>query len=261
MKLFKNCTIKLVLITVVVGIIAVGNFATGNEAAEPETSDEGVQITVLYDNYTLTEGCRADWGFSCIVTGTEKCILFDTGTRGNILLDNIERLQAPTQDVELVAISHNHYDHTGGLLTFLGTNNNVSVYLPPSVPSSDISNIEATGASTQVVNEQMQLCECVHLTGPLGNNIIEQAMVLETPKGLVVITGCAHPGVDALMAAVANLGAVRAVLGGFHGFSNLSALEGIPFLAPCHCTQHTQEIADKFPDSYVEIMAGTDLEF
>jgi 7,8-dihydropterin-6-yl-methyl-4-(beta-D-ribofuranosyl)aminobenzene 5'-phosphate synthase len=270
MKLFKNWKIKLALITIATGILAVSNIATGNKATEPETGNEGVQITVLYDNYTLTEGCRTDWGFSCLVTGTEKCILFDTGTHGNILLDNIERLQAPTQDVELVVISHHHLDHIGGLLTFLGTNNDVSVYLPPSVSSSDISNIQATGAGTQIVNAQMQLCERVHLTGPLGSNIIEQAMVLETPKGLVVITGCAHPGVVNITRTAKQMldKDVYFVLGGFHlgGQSDSQIMNviqqlqslGVKKVGPSHCTgdRAIELFRQEYGDDFVPMGIG-----
>ena len=86
-----------------------------------------ISITILYDNYVFTEGLKSDWGFSCLLTGAEKTILFDTGTKGELLLENIEKMKDP-RDVDIVVISHNHRDHTGGLLAFLGKNSDVSVY-------------------------------------------------------------------------------------------------------------------------------------
>jgi hypothetical protein len=50
--------------------------------------DEDLVITILYDNYKFMEDLEADWGFSCLIEGLEKTILFDAGTKGNILLSN-----------------------------------------------------------------------------------------------------------------------------------------------------------------------------
>jgi len=206
---------------VIIGFVAAVILAGGSSA---NADSEPIEITVLYDNYTLTEGCNADWGFSCLITGTEKNILFDAGAYGNILLGNMDKLGVSAQDADLVVISHNHGDHTGdwqtigGVFSFLGRNSDVTVYLPPSVPSGPIRNVEATGASTQIVNEPIQLCECVHLTGPMGTSTIEQSMVLDTPKGLVVITGCAHPGVVQIIQKAKQMldKDVYFVFGGFH---------------------------------------------
>ena len=38
-----------------------------------------ITISILYDNYVFTQGLKAEWGFSCLIEGTEKVILFDTG--------------------------------------------------------------------------------------------------------------------------------------------------------------------------------------
>ncbi|MHC4439635.1 MAG: LamG-like jellyroll fold domain-containing protein [Planctomycetota bacterium] len=217
MKRLNRSKKRLVLIGFVAAVILAGGSSV-NAGSEP------IEITVLYDNYTITEGCNADWGFSCLITGTEKNILFDAGAYGNILLGNMDKLGVSAQDADLLVISHNHGDHTGnwqtngGVFSFLGRNSDVTVYLPPSVPSGPIRNVEATGASTQIVNEPIQLCECVHLTGRMGTSTIEQSMVLDTPKGLVVITGCAHPGVVQIIQKAKQMldKNVYFVLGGFH---------------------------------------------
>ncbi|MFC1794279.1 LamG-like jellyroll fold domain-containing protein [Planctomycetota bacterium] len=215
---WPNSTNNILVLTGFVIAVMLAGFVSAN-------SDSGaIEITILYDNYTLTEGCQADWGFSCMITGTEKNILFDAGTYGNILLGNMDKLGVSAQDADLVVISHNHGDHTGdwqtigGVFSFLSRNSDVTFYLPPSVPSGPIRNVEATGASTQIVNEPIELCECVHLTGPMGTSIIEQSMVLDTPKGLVVITGCAHPGVVQIVQKAKQMldKDVYFVLGGFH---------------------------------------------
>lgn len=213
-----------------------------------EATATGIEITVLYDNYTLHEACQTDWGFSCKITGTQKHILFDAGTYGNVLLGNIDTLQVGTEDVDLAVISHDHLDHTGGLTAFLGTGTGIPVYLPKYVSSGLIQSVEAQGAAVSIPDEPLQICEHVHLTGPMSGAATEQSMVLETPKGLVVITGCAHPGVVQITRrAKEMLGQeVYFVMGGFH-LLNMSDSQiqgiieqfrelGVQKVGPSHCT-------------------------
>ena len=208
MKSLNGYKIRLVLLGVGFVVMFTGGKANAGSGA--------IEITVLYDNYTLTEGCTTDWGFACIIEGPEKCILFDTGTNSNILLGNMDKLQVSAGDVELVVISHNHADHTGGLLSFLGRNNNVTAYLPLTVSSGFVQNVRSRGATVQLPTDVVQICEGAHLTGLMGG--IEQSMVLETPKGLVVITGCAHPGIVQIVQKAKEMleKDVYFVFGGFH---------------------------------------------
>ena len=191
-------------------VLACGNSADG--AVGP------VEITILYDNYTLTEGCTPDWGFACIIKGMQKCILFDTGTNGSILLGNMDKLQVSARDVELVVISHDHADHTGGLAPLLGRNSNVTAYLPLTASAGLVQTVQSRGATARLPNEAVQICEGVHVAGSTIMGQVEQFLILETPKGLVVITGCAHPGiVQIIQAAKQLLGKeIYFVFGGFH---------------------------------------------
>jgi metal-dependent hydrolase (beta-lactamase superfamily II) len=51
-----------------------------------------ITIRVLYDNCAHNADLQTDWGFSCLVTGTEKTILFDTGAKGDVLLQNMAKM-------------------------------------------------------------------------------------------------------------------------------------------------------------------------
>jgi 7,8-dihydropterin-6-yl-methyl-4-(beta-D-ribofuranosyl)aminobenzene 5'-phosphate synthase len=177
-----------------------------------------IEITILYDNYPFGEGLKTDWGFSCIIKGTEKTILFDTGTQSDIFLYNIGKLDVNLKDVEIVAISHNHGDHTGGLSTFLGENSEVTVYLPASFPKQFFENVEQKGAKTIRVDKPVEICKDVFSTGELGVQIKEQSLILNTKKGMVVITGCAHPGVVNIIRRAKEVlnEKIYLVFGGFH---------------------------------------------
>jgi 7,8-dihydropterin-6-yl-methyl-4-(beta-D-ribofuranosyl)aminobenzene 5'-phosphate synthase len=180
--------------------------------------DNPITITILYDNYIFSKGLQADWGFSCIIKGTEKTILFDTGTMGGILFHNINKLNVNPKDVELVAISHNHRDHTGGLSAFLDENNKVTVYLPASFPDSFVSRVQKAGAKVVPVDKPVEICKDVSLTGEMGVKIKEQSLILNTSKGLVVIAGCAHPGIVSIVRRAKEVidKKIYLVCGGFH---------------------------------------------
>jgi 7,8-dihydropterin-6-yl-methyl-4-(beta-D-ribofuranosyl)aminobenzene 5'-phosphate synthase len=104
------------------------------------------------------------------------------------------------------------------LLAFLGKNSDVSVYLPPSCSDRFVQQVKQTGAKVVTTNAPVEICRGVHLTGPMGARIIEQSMIVDTVKGSVVITGCAHPGiVEIVRKSKAILPKdIHLVFGGFH---------------------------------------------
>jgi 7,8-dihydropterin-6-yl-methyl-4-(beta-D-ribofuranosyl)aminobenzene 5'-phosphate synthase len=71
---------------------------------------EQIKVSILYDNHKCTEGLQTDWGFSCLIEGTEKTILFDTGTKPDILEGNIKALKPDISGIKDLFISHNHSD-------------------------------------------------------------------------------------------------------------------------------------------------------
>ena len=217
-----------------------------------------MKITIIYDNETSREDLRADWGFACLVEAHGKNILFDTGAKGTILLENMKKLDIEPSSVSDVVISHAHWDHTGGLADFLKENSNVRLYIPSSysVPSD-------SAREVIVVKEPIKIREGVFSTGelqgseqvPYGDEI-EQSLVVNTDKGQVVIAGCSHPGVRNILEAASTHGRIRALIGGLHGFSEFDLLKGIDIICATHCTQFKAKIKSLYPDTYIEGGAG-----
>jgi len=205
-------------------------------------------ITIICDNNPYKEGLETAWGFSCLITGTEKTILFDTGPDGRLLLDNMAKLTVEPDSIDTVFLSHIHGDHTGGLHGFLERNSDVTVYLPKSFPKSFKRGAEAKGAQIVEIEQPLKICENVYSTGQLGRLIKEQSLIVQTEKGLIVITGCAHPGIVKIINAARELlkKNIFLVMGGFHlewmGTGKIEKIISafkklnVRYVGPCHCS-------------------------
>lgn len=206
-----------------------------------------VTISMVYDNYVYDPRLRTDWGISCLVRADDKSILFDTGGNSKILLYNMEKLKIKPEEIDIVVLSHIHGDHVGGLFGFLEKNSDVKVYLPKSFPASFKDNVKSTGAVPIDVHEPCEVCNGIYTTGEL-NGIKEQSLVINTNKGLVIISGCAHPGIVKIVRKAKGLTNQSAylVMGGFHlsGASDATLKNiinsfrkvGVKKVAPCHCS-------------------------
>ena len=215
-------------------------FPSPNEAPE-------VTIITLYDNYPWTEGLTTDWGFAALIEIDGTTILFDTGANGPTLLGNIDKLGLNPEAVDAVVLSHYHGDHTEGLFPFLEKWGAKKLYLPRSFPSAFKERASTYGELVEV-GDSVKICDRVYTTGEMGTAIIEQALIIETSQGLILITGCAHPGIVDIVKRAKELTRqeVYLVLGGFHlgGKSDqelddiISAFRslGVKKVSPTHCT-------------------------
>jgi 7,8-dihydropterin-6-yl-methyl-4-(beta-D-ribofuranosyl)aminobenzene 5'-phosphate synthase len=205
-------------------------------------------LHIVYDNNAHASGLTADWGFGCVIEGLEQTILFDAGAKGQILLNNMAAMGIDPKAIDIVVISHNHGDHRGGLAALLRENPDVTVYLPPNVSRQMIKRYEAQGATVAYSSGTVRLCEGAHTTGALGSAIAEQGLVIETPRGPVILTGCAHPGIVAMVQQAATVvpGEPLLVMGGFHLSQTSTAriegimadleASGVRHVAPTHCS-------------------------
>lgn len=208
-----------------------------------------MKITLIYDNTVHKKGLRADWGFACLIE-IERCpkVLFDTGANRKILLSNMKGLDIDPSSIEEVMISHNHWDHTGGLSDILKANNNIKLYVPASFP-------DVSGAKEVVsVDNPLGIHDDVFSTGELSN--IEQSLIVKTQKGLTVIAGCSHSGVTNILKVASQFGRPYALIGGLHGFREFDVLKGLTLVCACHCTQYQSEIQYLYPDKYIGGGAG-----
>ncbi len=178
---------------------------------------QDINITIVCDNNPYKEGLETGWGFSCVVTGIERTILFDTGPESSLLV-NMEKLEIEPQSIDTVFLSHIHPDHTGGLESFLEKNPEVTVYMPKSFAEKFKDDVRAQGAKVVEVGQPIKICENVWSTGQHGKWIKEQSLIVRTDKGPVLIVGCSHPGIVNIVDAAKDLvkDDIFLVMGGFH---------------------------------------------
>jgi len=258
------------------------------QAQQPATpvSVQKLKITIL--STMLADQGIGEWGFAALVEADGHRLLVDTGGRPDTVLTNLHDLGIDISDVKEVVLTHNHGDHTRGLLTLrqeLMKKNPEALsvahvgkgimYSRPGADGKERNYVigmrkqyEAMGGKFVEHDGGAELFPGVWLTGPvprkypeknwsgLGkmqspqglveDNIPEdQSVVINTNKGLVVITGCGHAGiVNTLTFAEAQFPKtpVYAVIGGIHLFS-----------APDETVNWT---ADKFKDFGVQYFVG-----
>jgi len=206
-----------------------------------------MKITIIYDNTAWDINLKSDWGFSCLVEVFGKNILFDTGAKANILLNNMEKLKIDPMQIDEVFISHSHWDHTGGLSCILSLNP-VKVYIPYSCSLSD------DKVNAIKVDEKLKLHDNIYSTGELKS--IEHSLVIKENTGVTVIAGCSHPGVREILQVASEIGKVRTLIGGLHGFNDFNLIDNLENICPAHCTRFIREIKELYPGKYIEGGAG-----
>ncbi len=208
-----------------------------------------ITLTDLYDNRSLQPGLKTGWGFACLVRGYEHTILFDTGADGRTLLSNMYALGVEPSEIDVVVLSHQHSDHTGGLDSLLKVRADLTIYCPASFSSSFTRSAESKGATVVRVDSPESPCPGVTVMTPLrGGSLYESGLLLDTAEGPVLLTGCAHPGVVPMADAAGRLSGrpLKAIIGGFHlsrsttkavaaVVAGLQAL-GVQQCGPAHCT-------------------------
>jgi len=212
-------------------------------------SANSYKLTIIYDNYQAKPSFTYGWGFSLLIETPQKTILFDTGESATRLAKNLSLLDKKPTDIDAVVISHIHHDHTGGLAWLVSAHPGIEVYIPASFPESFKQSLKNASAKPIEVKDFQKIFPEIFSTGEFPGAIPEQALVLKSKQGLIIITGCAHPGIVRMLKEVKKhfpKDKIYLVIGGFHLFGRSEKeLEdiiqefkefGVEKVCPCHCS-------------------------
>ncbi|MBN2057767.1 MAG: MBL fold metallo-hydrolase [Candidatus Saganbacteria bacterium] len=231
-----------------------------------------IELTMLYDNTACGPGLEPDWGFSTLLKFSDRTLLFDTGGDPEVLVHNLKALKIDPTGIDSIFISHADWDHINGLPVVLRPGQ--KVYLLQAFPDKLKREVGSTGAELVEVSGWQELWPGVFTTGEMGDKKKEQALAVRTDNGLVIITGCAHPGIVQIVRRVKERlkEPIGLVLGGFHLYemnkaqvkeiiAQLKSL-GVARFAPCHCSGESaiRTFALELGQDFVEISAGSRLE-
>jgi 7,8-dihydropterin-6-yl-methyl-4-(beta-D-ribofuranosyl)aminobenzene 5'-phosphate synthase len=217
----------------------------------------GATITIIFDNDAAGPGLKYGWGFAALVERGGARTLFDTGPDPKLLLANLDRLAIAPATIGSIVISHDHWDHTGGLSAILRARPGLEVH----VPSAELADLGARierlggrpvghGPALEAESEAAlpEIAPGVLTTGAMTSEPPEQSLVLPGPDGPNVLTGCCHQGIVRLAGLVGERFRKPAQLavGGFHlfrtGRAELPGVArrlrelGVARLVPTHCT-------------------------
>ena len=240
------------------------------------------RLTILVDAFGAQPNLRQDWGYAALVEYGGKRILFDTGNDSAGFEENVRRLGLELSRLDAVVISHRHGDHTAGLRYLITVNPRVKIYVPddeafggptpavffkqpePSLPqkmryfNGTVPDVVPHGsawpdATFIRVPDTIEIAAGFRLVRNISptqdfSETAELSLVIDTPKGQIVVVGCSHPGIERIVASVAERDPdISMVVGGLHLVTTPRAeIERLAMslrdkwkidqIAPGHCT-------------------------
>jgi len=266
------------------------------------------RITVLYDAFGKDSMMTKDWGYAALVEISGKRILFDTGDDPEILAKNTKAKGVDLTKLDFVVLSHRHSDHIGGFTFIRKVNPRVKVYAPKEnfgVFGSDLpstfyrkdASLPAEmryyggtppetmkfgtafpGANIELIDKTTEVAPGVTLIAlisdaPGTKELKELSLAINTADGIVLVVGCAHPGIESIVAEAAKINPhIHFIAGGFHlvvaqdpaiekVVTSLHDAYHVDYIAPGHCTGEPTFTAlqKAFDTRYVYAGLGTTL--
>ncbi|UCC79297.1 MAG: MBL fold metallo-hydrolase [Candidatus Zixiibacteriota bacterium] len=277
---------KLFLITSIILILSTYCLAQNDtvNGQDNRQRNDNIIITILYNNISANDSIIADHGFSCLIESGDHRCLFDAGRISNIFITNVNKMRVDCSGIDYIFISHVHDDHMGGLFDILDKCNKPALCMPVSYPRQEGESFgDQADREYETMLDQLRpfVSELIqhealanfgnnfYTTGIIEKHSYEQSLIVPTSKGLVIITGCAHPGILEIVRYAKELMKqdIYFVMGGFHLISTDSTrIKTIAqelrkltkYIGPCHCTgDKAREIfKDIFGEDYIDIKAG-----
>jgi 7,8-dihydropterin-6-yl-methyl-4-(beta-D-ribofuranosyl)aminobenzene 5'-phosphate synthase len=267
------------------------------------------RITILYDAFGKPSPLQKDWGFSAFVEYDGKQLLFDTGNNADIFARNVKELGIDLKKLDFAVISHRHGDHTSGLSYLLSVNPGVRIYAPKEgfgvfgaalpgtfyrkdeslpddmryygghPPEKMVFGTPWAGANFVWIDSVTEVAPGISLISTVSQSpgtleLRELSLAIKSPKGVILVVGCSHPGIEKILEASSAIDKhVHLVFGGLHlvttpdpEITRLTAVLHdqwkVDRMAPGHCTGEPAFAAFRkvFGDQYIYAGLGSVIE-
>jgi 7,8-dihydropterin-6-yl-methyl-4-(beta-D-ribofuranosyl)aminobenzene 5'-phosphate synthase len=210
-------------------------------------------VKVLVENSAISTEFGSEHGLSLYAETVGLKILMDVG-QGGLFLENAEKLGVSVPDVDILILSHGHYDHGGGLAQFLAVNGKARVYaqraaFSPLYSKPDDAQPRAIGLNMALehhpqltlldgdyaISPELFLFSSVPVDGAVAPSnrtlrerldgelipdrlLHEQNLIVREGTKRILMAGCAHHGIAAIMDRFREIEGCSpdTVLGGFH---------------------------------------------
>src|SRR5579862_2003684 len=301
-------TTPLSTLTTAVGSIWLLLSCATTQPTPPRTDASPARITVLYDAFGKDVAMTKDWGYAALVEINGKRILFDTGDDAAVLAKNVKAKGVDLTKLDFVVLSHRHSDHVSGWSYVLSVNPHVKIYapkegfgifgsdlpskfyrkddsLPPEMryyngapPETMKFGTLFPSANIQLIDKTTEVTPGITLIAlisdaPGTKELKELSLAIDTPDGVVLVVGCSHPGIEAIVAEAVKINPhIHFLTGGFHLVAaqdpviekvanTLHDTYKVDFIAPGHCTGEPTFTAlqKAFGDRYLYAGLGTTL--
>ena len=301
-------TTRLFALTAAVGSIWLLSSCETTQPTPTTTAAPRARITVLFDAFGKDVAMTKDWGYAALVEINGKRILFDTGNDAAVLAKNVKAKGVDLTKLDFVVLSHRHSDHVSGLSYVLSVNPHVKIYAPKEgfgifgsdLPSKFFRKDDSLpagmryyngappetmkfgtlfpGANIQLIDKTTEVTPSITLIAltsdaPGTKELKELSLTIDTPDGVVLVVGCSHPGIEAIVAEALKINQhIHFLTGGFHLVvaqdpviekvaNALHDTYEVDYIAPGHCTGEPAFTALQkvFGDHYLYAGLGTTL--
>jgi len=231
-----------------------------------------MQIRVIAVGSTRWQRFIRRWGVSLLIG---EDVLFDTFGDPGVLLSNMRKFNINIDKIKHIVLSHDDWDHISGLWYLIKNRKDITVYICPGFKQEIKDRISSFGVKVIEVGVLTRIKDDIYSSGENygeseGRKIYEQSVVIKTADGLVVICGCAHPGVVNIVRNIKEglKADVHSLIGGFHlkdntNGKNRSIIEqlrelGVRRVAPMHCIgKYAEQLMRKaFGDGFIRFKEG-----
>ena len=234
-------------VRLIIGLVA---FLSALTTSASPTED---RITILYDVFGKPSGMKKDWGYSALIEYSGKRILFDTGNNAENFAQNVKASGVDLTKLDFAVISHRHGDHTGGISYLLRVNPQVKIFAPKEglgglfgtswpgafyrqdaslpdymryydgkPPQTMILSTPWPSANFVLVDSATEVAPGISVIATVSQTpgtleLRELSLAIKTPKGLILVVGCSHPGIERIVEAATLIDKhVYAIVGGLH---------------------------------------------